>query len=43
MMIDSYDYFSRCESCAYFKSYCYDEFMCGVIASNLVWGLSVDE
>lgn len=26
MMIDSYDYFTRCESCVYFKSYCYDEY-----------------
>lgn len=26
MMTDSYDYFIRCESCIYFKSYCYDEY-----------------
>ena len=25
-MTDSYDYFIRCESCVYFKSYCYDEY-----------------
>lgn len=26
MMAYSYDYFTRCESCVYLKSYCYDEY-----------------
>jgi len=26
MMTDSYDYFTRCESCIHFKSYYYDEY-----------------
>lgn len=26
MMAYSYNYFTRCESCVYLKSYCYDEY-----------------